>query len=379
MKLSKIANRLFAGFYTIILIILCACTPTNKMYNLGTPAKKYYNENLVARCIWDMEIYDNRLYVGCGDYISNSGPTPVIYCDLDTLGEWKTQAVLLDEQIGKFLIVDNKLTIPGLDPIGSPEVGTYYRLENNNWKTYFGLLDGQHNFDLIRYNGILFAGIGADRGETPIIASQNDKAFIRMPMYKDGKLISTLGGEVIRTHNFFIINDKLYADFWYENLVEGKLISEIYRLENNSFVFDNEWASKLNGLNCKNLPPVYSKAIIDNTLFFTTGYLYSSKDMSTIEMLQLPKKEVVYDIYVVSDKLYVLAAAKKNEKYKITIYSNSTGENIDFEEEFTFYHELPPTSFAVDVKNYYLSVGNWDAGFENNGTVFCIERSTWND
>ena len=51
--------------------------------DLGIPTGEWYSYNLLARCVWDMTIYENKLYVGCGDYNHNTGGVPVMYCALD--------------------------------------------------------------------------------------------------------------------------------------------------------------------------------------------------------------------------------------------------------------------------------------------------------
>ena len=175
-RLRIFIKDLFVILLMLNITLLSSCAENkqldvgNNPINIGIPTKAYYPSNNIARCIWDMTIFDNKLYIGCGDYNNNSGPTPVPYCDLDDLGNWKEQAVFQDEPLGRFLLIDDKLTIPGFDPIGSPELGTYYQLENGVWQTKSGLLDGLHNYDLVRYDGKLFAGIGAYLGSTPIIA-----------------------------------------------------------------------------------------------------------------------------------------------------------------------------------------------------------------
>ncbi len=370
----------YVAFVIIIFVTLCLCScggNTDTYKELGCPTKEYYPDNLIARCIWDMTIFDNKLYIGCGDYNNNSGPTPVLYCDMNDLGNWKEQTVLQDEQIGRFLLVDDKLTIPGFDPTGSPEVGTYFQLEDGVWQTKSGLLDGLHNFDIVRYDGKLFAGIGANRGSTPIISSENGNDFVRVPMNKNGESISTLGGDCIRTHNFYILNDNLYASFWYENTDENKLVSEIYRYGNGVFTFNSDLVGQLNtGSSCQNIPPQWADAVISDTLFLTTGYLYYTNDMKEFNKINLPEYAQTYDLYVYEDTLYILAASIDDDEYKITIYSTSSGKINILKKETTFNYSVHPTSFAVNKDNFFISLGKWwNDGAEQNGTIVQVNRN----
>ena len=376
--MKRYKRYVMSAIVFLTMLCLCSCNShTASVKDLGCPTKEYYQDNLIARCVWDMTIFDNKLYIGCGDYNNNSGPTPVLYCDLADLGSWKEQAVLQDEQIGRFLLIDDKLTIPGFDPIGSPELGTYYQLENGVWQTKSGLLDGLHNFDLIRYDGKLFAGIGAYLGSTPIIASENDKDFVRIPMIKNGEPIQTTEGECIRSHNFYVLNDNLYASFWYENLVENKLVSEIYRYENDAFVFHSGLVGKLNtaAFSCRNIPPKWAKAVINDTLFLTTGYLYYSDDMNDFDIVSFPKYARTYDLYLYENVIYFLTAAIEGKEYDIVIYSMEQGNINKFKKEYSFKSSLHPTSFAVNDSDFFVALGEWDIQNSENGTIFRIGRN----
>lgn len=379
---------------TALLMALCmfllpACRPagvqpdtsgnaiSSEPQNLGAPAATYYPDNYIARCVWDMTIHDNKLYVGCGDYIENSGAVPVIYCDLDDVGNWKVETTLPDEQIGRFLMIDGKLTIPGWDPTATLPSGTYYQLEDGEWQTYVGLPDGFHNFDLVRYDGKLFAGIGAARGETPIAVSEDGKKFQRVPMLRDGELIDTNGGECIRTHNFWVLNDTLYAEFWYENMAENRLIAEVYRYEDGVFVCCTDLNGKLNlySFGSGNLPRPWSDAVIDDTLFVTTGRLYMTTDLVEFTDVSFPNYTWTYDVYTHNDVVYFLAASQDREGFHVKVYSATTDDPAEFTQEIAMDHPLQPTSLAVSDDGYFIAFGNWNnSKTEQNGQVMYTSR-----
>ena len=347
--------------------------------DLGIPTEEWYSYNLLARCVWDMTIYENKLYVGCGDYTNNTGGVPVMYCSLDDLGNWQKEGVILDEQIGRFLMLDDKLTIPGWDPKDTPASGTYYQLEDGKWQTHSGLPDGLHNFDLVRYDGKLFAGIGANKGETPIVVSENGTDFERVPMFRNGVPVDTNDGERIRTYNLWVVNDTLYADFVYENMVENKRIQEVYRYEDGKFIFCTGLGKKLDltGIFSVNLSKPWSDAVIDETLFFTVGRLYKTTDMVMFAEILLPNEGWVYDIYTYEDTMYLLTASMErtasqgaDEAYSVTVYSTSTANLDDLKAEYTLDGTAQPTSLAVSDGGYFISFGNWNSMVdEQNGTV----------
>lgn len=370
LKLCKY-NIIILLFFTIV---ICSCGRSEEIY-LNSPIANYYVDNYIARCVWDMQIFNNKLYIGCGDYNNNSGPTPIIYYDFKT-SRWITETEIPDEQIGRFIIINDKLTIPGFDPIGLPEKGTYYQYNGNSWETISGLLDGLHNFDLIKYDNMLFAGIGALRGLTPIIVSKNGIDFERVPMIKNNKSIITTGGECIRVHNFFFLKNELYAQYWFENTEENKLISEIYKYNNGKFEFYNDLIGELNtGESCKNLPPIFAKEVINDTVFLTTGFLYTTTDMKDFSMVSTPSYARTYDIYKYDSKLYFVTASEtEDNRYKIIIYSTK-GEANDFKTEKCLESSMHPTSLAVNENYYFIALGDWwNDGDENNGKIIQVVR-----
>lgn len=353
--------------------------------DLGIPTEEWYSHNLLARCVWDMTIYDGKLYAGCGDYVNNTGGVPVMYCSLDDLGNWQREGIVLDEQIGRFLVLDDKLTIPGWDPKDTPESGTYYQLEDGKWQTHDGLPDGLHNFDLVRYDGKLFAGIGANKGETPIVVSENGTDFERVPMFRNGVPVDTSEGEMIRTYNLWVFNDTLYADFHYDNQVTNKWIAEVYRYEDGKFVWCVGLGKKLNmvSMGSQNLGKPWADAVIDDTLFFTTGHLYMTTDMVEFTVIQLPNYTWVYDIYTHNGVMYLLGASSSvtdtttgKMKYHVTVYSATTANPDDLKEEYAFDSEIQPIALAVGDNGYFISFGNWHSTAEKqNGKVIYYPKS----
>ena len=347
--------------------------------NLGIPTEEWYSHNLLARCVWDMTIHDNKLYVGCGDYVQNTGGVPVMYCALDDLGNWQREGALLDEQLSRFLILDDKLTVPGWDPKDTPEYCPYYQLENGKWQTYSVLPDGLHNFDLVRYDGKLFAGIGANKGETPIVMSENGIDFERVPMLRNGVPVDTSEGEMIRTYNLWVLNDTLYADFHYDNMVTNKWIVEVYRYENGKFIWCVGLGKKLNmvAMGSQNLGKPWADAVVDDTLFLTTGWLYKTTDMVEYTQVSFPNYAQTYDIYSYKDAMYLLTASQEitdpdtgEAVYHITVYSATTTNPDDFKVEYTVDSAVQPIALAVSDDGYFVSFGNWYSSTEEqNGTV----------
>ena len=365
-------------FVVLAIVLLLGLVFFNKplrINELGVPTKEYYPYNTTARCVWDMEIFENKLYLGCGDNDTNSGPTPLLFCDMDSLGEWKSAATLDEEQIGRFLILDNKLTIPGLDSVSLPDSSVFYQVENGELKPSPAIADCFHIFDLVKFDGKTFLGIGGAQGLSSVVYTQDNETYIKVPMYKNGKDIIADENLYVRTHNLYVLNDTLFAQFWCEDVQNNSLVSEIYQYTGQRFEYHTTLTGKLHsGVYCRNIPAVFSKAILNDTVFITTGYLYFSKDMETFTRIGFPDDARVYDIYQYDNRLYFLAAAATEEGYKVSIYSTVSESVYDFKKEITFDYTMHPTAFAVRDNNYYIAFGDWEnSGSDTNGTIVSIE------
>ncbi len=123
-----------------------------------------------ARRINDLSIFSNKLYLGCGDAVANSGPTAVIYYDFFEK-EFVHEFTVDDEAIYTYKIVNNKLMIPGTDATEDWSFGNVYILNDTGWIKYRTIPKGLHVMDLLSFNNKLFASTiseGAVGEETKI-------------------------------------------------------------------------------------------------------------------------------------------------------------------------------------------------------------------
>ena len=350
----------------------------SKYVSLGAPAAEYYPTNKLAQCAWDMAIHDGRLYVGCGDYYKNSGDTPILSCPLNDLGNWTVEAVIPDEQVGRFVDVNGVLTIPGFDPVGGPQYGSYYELLDGQWVQQEMLPYGLHNFDIVWFQGRMYAAVGADRGESPIAYTEDGVTYETLPLYKDGQQVSTANSNVIRSCNLYVLGNELYADFWYEDESLNRATFEMYHYNVAKDRFDYVADLKTSVHGGKYSPaslPLWEKEAVGDKMFLTTGYLYYTTDFVTYNPVTIPNDAVVYDMVNYNDVLYILTAYETGSKYTVTVYSTTAAKPTGLRTEATYSYALAPTSFAVDADNFFIGMGNWyGTGSAGNGTILQIER-----
>ena len=357
---------------------LMLAAPATQYVSLGTPAAEYYPSNRLARCAWDMTIFEGRLYVGCGDYSNNSGASPILSCPMDDLGNWTVEAFLNEEQVGRFININGVLTIPGFDPLGSPKYGTYYELMGGRWEQRDAFPYGLHTFDVVWYQGRIYGAIGADRGGYPIAYTEDGVTYQTLPMYKNGQPVDTGNSNVVRSSNLYVLNNQLYADFWYEDESVSSSIFEMYRYNHEADCFEYVADLKKSTHGGKYSPaylPLWEKEALGNKMFLTTGYLFYTTDFETYTQVTIPNDALVYDMAVLSGRLYLLTAYEVDGKYQVTVYSATASKPNDLRVEATFTYDLMPTSFAVDANNIFIGMGNWyGTGSAGNGTILQLKR-----
>ena len=344
--------------------------------DLGAPAAEYYDA-LRARCAWDMILHDGRLYVGSGDYDWNTGGAAVLSCPLDDVGNWTKEATLPDEQVGRFIDYNGVLTIPGFDPVGETPVGTYYEKIGGRWQTVDTLPYALHNFDLLWFEGQLFASVGAPGDQSPVVVTDDGVNYRGIPMYKDGEPLDLEKNGVARSMNLYLLDGIIYADFWYQNTTLQRSVFEMYRYDSEKeileFVADMKQSTH-GGLYSPAGLPLWEKEVLGDKMFLTTGYLYYTTDFEQYTEVAMPNDAVVYDIMEHDGRLYILAATGGTQ-YRTTIYSVSADDPTALRTEASFGYRLPPTSFAVDADNFFVGMGNWyNNGTIGNGTILQMER-----
>ncbi len=337
---------------------------------LGIPTQSRYLKGIRARCPWDMIIWDEKLYIGSGDYGLNAGPVDIWCYDIQE-STWENSGTVPDEEISRFCVVGNALVAPGIDPTEDWSYGNYYKLDADTWVKSRNILGGIHHFDMVEYNGSIFCGLGVASGEYPVVCSvDNGETFKSVPMYKDGVLLDTSTSEKVRVYDLFVLNDTLYAFFRYG---DTEITYDLYRYENGIFVYDNPWHEKIDYVVHRN-NIMGGKAEFNGYIFFTTGYLYATADMANLTCIRFSNSQVVYDVCVYNNVVYALCAEqKKDGRYIVSVWKNSGKNATDFSEVFQFAYEVPPLSFACDDKGFYFGMGNYSAEHDKNGMVLFVD------
>lgn len=372
----KIFRFLLCLLLVGIVLVFVLYLPTQKIKpiaytELGIPSADQYDPGVRARSPWDMTVWDDFLYVGSGDFDANAGPVAVIRRNLTTM-EWETGAPLPEEEIDRFCVIDGKLTIPGIDPQESWEFGNYYVLNDGEWVKHRTIPDGVHTFDLVEFDGKIFAGIGAPEEYSPIVASSDDgETFSHVDLYKNGEKLDTTQWSDVRTYNLFTLRGNLYAFILFRGAKSGSV--EIYRYSDGTFAYDNTWSGKIRMKSITYIP-LSAKYEYNGKLFFATGNLYVTDDANEIRQISFPDGTTVYDLVESKGKLYALCGEPQEDgTIRVSVWANSKKKDEAFSELFYFFYEIPPLSLAVDRKTFFVGLSDTHAENEKNGMILQIE------
>ncbi len=365
---------------SLVLILLTAlslcscqrCSINAEYAELGVPLENYYGDG-IERNVWDIEYFDDMLFIGSGDYDKNKGPVQMYSYDLKE-EKWEATELLPDEQIERFFVFDSKLYAAGCDPKGDWDYGNFYAFENGKWKTYNTIPGGIHNFDMIKFEGKIFAGLGVAEGNAPIVCTEDRKEWQPIYLYKDGKLCETDKSEHIRVYDFFTLDDTLYAYFYVNDQ------KEIYRLDGDKFVYHSDMLSNVN-FRANTYNHICQKAEFKGKQYFSTGLLYKTDDMKKAENIELGDNVTVTDIKVINNTLYLLCNKKivtddKNEEFRVSVMKSRNGKR--FTEIFYFSYPVGALCFTYSNHHFYFGMGygiSAQKEYAENGMVLSVEKT----
>ncbi len=133
---------------------------TLRIRPLGQPTA---NKGEVGRKINELMLFEDRLYLGHGDWYKNTGSTDVIYYDFGQQG-FVREFTVDEEAIVRYRRYGNRLFLPGIDSTESWEFGNLYVHEASGWKKHRTIPRGLHVFDFAEYAGRWYVATGSNFG-----------------------------------------------------------------------------------------------------------------------------------------------------------------------------------------------------------------------
>jgi len=319
---------------------------------LWNPGRQKYpaGDMVYARNIWDMQVFDGRVYFGMGNS-NNTGPAPNAkggqIWSYDPKGNrFKVEFEVDEEQVDRFRILNGSLVVPGHDPTDSWEYGNWYRLELGCWKKHRNIPGGIHCYDMISFGGKMFAALGTKPHSQFVVMSEDE-----------GKTWKECGILGMRAYTLFTVANNLYV-----SLYRGVAAYDGKRFQED---MDYVWFPGYSGKKRIRLivRPVHFKG---TTIYigahratdhqWTPFGLYAAKDPSHVKKIDLPGNH--WDLLVKNGVLYVLSAVKSDkDKANWIIRVTATRDLKAWQPLFDFKSTTFARSFEYLNGSFYFGLG----------------------
>lgn len=172
--------------------------PPKTISLVGNPFRKRFPDGtaqVFARNVWDMFLYQDRIYLGSGDFWNNTGPAD-IYSFVPGGKDFFLEYQAPDEMVSSFYDFAGKLVIPGNDPMGSWDLGNIYIKEKGRWRKVRTIPNGLHCFELAWCAGDLYAVVLTDGGSKVLESKDWGTTWTALATKSVPHLLFPLGGSL---------------------------------------------------------------------------------------------------------------------------------------------------------------------------------------
>jgi len=379
---------------------------------VGSPLRDTYPDEddlALARSVYDLQVWDGRLYIGAGEREMNVGPVPVISYD-PVVDEFVEEFVVDEEVILDYVATDERLYIPGSDATESWDSGNIYIHNGTEWTKRRTLDHAIHVFDAAEFEGLLFAAGMAVTGRDPLLGGGAIYVSEDLGQTWDRELWLATGAAGMEAYDperpdvsgfteLFRFHDKLYA--------YGFGMPHLYVYEEDevfAHVTVNVFPGVLtkNGMPCDSLPATEAlivspgapaeewKRTYDELGVCIQGrihapveygewlvyigridfvgqqkgkhslddhYLFAATEFESgmIEQVQVPAGLLPRDLLVIQDTLYLLTTELSGDAYETGIYRTTDLDR--WEEVVAFKFMAPAYSFEYLQGHIYVGFG----------------------
>ncbi len=298
-----------------------------KLEKVDDPFVEFYDISF-PKNPWDMQVYDNKIFIGAGDYDRNTGCVDMKYYDTKK-DEMCFAGAVGSEQISNFYLYDNAIYTVPIDPV-EWGVGDYYKYKkgNDQFDIYTVLPQNIHCFDMIKFDKKYFFCGSVINNETSSMIMYIDEKNIDSDsrydtkdiwLYKDGEKIEPL--DCIRVYDLFEFKGKLYA--WH--FLGYKEEMYVYNKEKCRFDFCNDKKTLMPVIEQK--APKESYSYISHDFSFAGHYCFINQgmkytdDLVKYKTVNVGKGFVIRDAIMRDGYLYLLASKKIGDKnYQTAVF-----------------------------------------------------------
>jgi len=394
---------------TIAVIVFGLFSPTGSQIEptwLGNPSRE---DGQVERAlnVWDLQVFEGKIYLGGGSTVTNAGPIKVWAYD-PKKNKFEHEYTVKEEAIEHFRVFNNELYIPAADP-RKGDFTKFYRRKKGKWQRYGSqTVKLAHVRDLIATDKQEILMVGNSRkpnkpsGRGTAIATFGKSSlkirsagienapsekgivlvdynwFFSVFRYKNQiYAINTLlrdadnyQGAIARyepASKTFELDFDLYNDeFIPDSMIEAETmqgIEVIYRLWN-PVEFQGHLVYPVRSYSVS--PNSYEKAYMN-----TIGFFYKSDIGNSPQTLELPKGQGE-DVLIIDDELYVLASERdRNHKFTTYVYkTDRLSEKTKWQHVVKFTDWNKARSFEYLDGTFYFGLGqDYGEGVHNSGDI----------
>jgi len=333
-----------------------SASPDGETLYIGNPFKSWFDsspENRYARNVWDMQLWGDKIYLGYGNSSNigpapNAGPVHVVSYHLQS-GCFKIEFTVDEEQIDRYRVIGGQLYIPGHDPLDPWEFGNFYRLEEDEWVKIRSIPLGIHTYDIYGYQSSLFAALGTIQGGVVARSSDGGETWESFPL---------LGAD--RAFELFELGNELYVHAYHDSGLYRYNGAGFYRLQVDPF------PSAQYGSN----PMMVRTILFNDTLLYigadnTNDHqwvpfgAYKATQINAAQKLNLPARDLPYDILVRDGMAYILANRVEAASNTVIVYRSDdlSASPENWQEVVSFDTPSIARSFELHEGNFYVGLG----------------------
>jgi hypothetical protein len=334
--------------------------------DLGIP----FDKPGYARNVWDMQLYNNRIYLGHGNCVNfgpnpNAGPISIFYYDLVQM-KFVKQYTTSEEQLENYKILDGQLYLLGRDPKEDWTLGNFYKLVEDKWQKIRNIPNAIHTFDMVSVNGKLYVSTGSTDNNTIYRSENYGNTWSVVPCSTNPPYFPISS----RMYTLFYLNNKIYAT---SVIFQASLDAT----RNRAIVIDGASISTVNINRNKMLPgspndSTYYRLLrgtvaLGNMIYIAEKYdyykdwlpegLYYAPEINQAKRAIFPEVSVIpMDINVRGNIVYAIAYKKVSDnQYTNIVYKTENLSN--WSEVLRFNYETFARSFEEINGDYYFGMG----------------------
>jgi hypothetical protein len=367
---------------------------------LGNPYRSIYSETeqRYARNIWDMQLFQNRIYLGAGNSSNigpaqNAGPVDIIYFDTDRqvfVNEYRVD----DEQIDHFYIFNEMLYVPGHDPTQSWSWGNFYRKNSihHQWTKVRNIPEAIHNYDMAYLDGKLFAALGTPDGAAIAVSDDMGESWqnINIGSSRAYTFISLMGHlfiiKTIRDDEY--LQNRRYANVYYYNGSDAFAVSvaTFNILFPQTTFSDNPYGKIVRVNQVSNNTSIYIGSYRHNDHQFYPIGVYTISD-SEIKSIHFPQHLIPWDILIKGAYVAILSSENNGDgTYINKVFISRVDDLEHWYELVSFQYSTFARSFEFQNGDFYFGMGteiedpdNWSENElkEASGDILRLKYQYW--